>query len=57
MMSNLTHLQGRNIKVKLMRRVSEKINLGCETGSGSGAKQPNILTRQEYKGNNLCEEY
>jgi hypothetical protein len=47
-MSNLKHLQGKNTKVKLMSRISEKIYVGSETGSG--AKQPNTLTRQEYKG-------
>jgi hypothetical protein len=35
-MSNLTHLQGRNAKVKLGSRILEQIYVGPETESGSG---------------------
>ncbi len=34
-MRNLTHLQGRNTKVKFMSKILEKIYIGSETGSGS----------------------
>jgi hypothetical protein len=36
MMSNLTHLQGKNTKVKFMSRILEHIYVGSETGSGAG---------------------
>ncbi len=34
-MSNLTHLQGSNTKVIFMSRITEKIYVESETGSGS----------------------
>jgi hypothetical protein len=37
-MSNLTHLQGRNTKVKFTSRILEQIYVGSETGFGAGSE-------------------
>jgi hypothetical protein len=36
-MSNITHLQDGNAKVKFKSRILEKIHVGSETGSGYGS--------------------
>jgi hypothetical protein len=47
----VTNLQVRYTNGKIdVKNIRENKFIGSETGSGYVAKQPNILTRQEYKG-------
>ncbi len=49
-MSNLTHLQDGNTKVKFLSRIIEKINVGFETGFGSGVGSGSENNRKERSG-------
>ncbi len=46
-MSNLTHLQDRNKKVKFMSRILEKIHVGSETNGKVGSGSEKIIPESD----------